>query len=325
MKVVLPLEISMLKKLIGLVIAVIMFFSLVTLAGCNNDCELSGDTIETLKDNIRQDYFNEFLTHPNAVIDDVIIEYFFGIFNDRANPTRQANINRFNGVFIASAGNSTNNLDTDPQFPAAYNNVIPVGAIRYGGTRNPSSNFGSTVDIFAPTNVQTAALNNGVRTYGGTSAAAPHVTGVAALIYSVNPTLTRDQVRAILMNNADTVQINAPGLGNHNVRMLNAHRSVASAGFVTSNIGTNDISVNGLRVVNNMPENATLNIPNRIAPWNAALAAIGTNVQRNVTNIGANAFSGNTRVMNVSIPSTVGRVNIDLINGMMIPTVKEAE
>ena len=74
------------------------------------------------------------------------------------------------------------------------------------------SNFGNELDVVAPgvniftTDIQGTAgynISNGTAgnyfpTFGGTSAACPHVSGIAALILSVNPTLTVQQVRNII-------------------------------------------------------------------------------------------------------------------------------
>ena len=66
------------------------------------------------------------------------------------------------------------------------------------------SNFGSELDIVAPgAFIPTTTENNGiVPDFGGTSAAAPHVTGVAALILAENPCLTGAQVRDIIESTA---------------------------------------------------------------------------------------------------------------------------
>src|SRR5262249_28581701 len=55
-------------------------------------------------------------------------------------------------LFVAAAGNSSSNNDTNPFYPASYDldNVIAVGAIESDGDRATFSNFGQTVDVYAP-------------------------------------------------------------------------------------------------------------------------------------------------------------------------------
>ncbi|PLX71225.1 MAG: hypothetical protein C0602_02250 [Denitrovibrio sp.] len=100
-------------------------------------------------------------------------------------------------------------------------NVIVVGAYLIDGTLATYSDFGETVDIAAPTEFLGlwGVNNEGVSTYyvadagkqygtnwsggfNGTSAAAPVVTGVASLIYAMNPSFTPAEVKKILIESA---------------------------------------------------------------------------------------------------------------------------
>ena len=103
---------------------------------------------------------------------------------------------------IASAGNST--IDVAGAAPAGCDNLIAVGAIREDGKRASFSNYGAGIDVSAPGDDIASTSNTGLQgpladTYkymSGTSQAAPHVAGLAALMKSRFPVLTPAQVEA---------------------------------------------------------------------------------------------------------------------------------
>ena len=111
-------------------------------------------------------------------------------------------------LLVCASGNSAVNSDTTPFYPAAYtqDNIISVAAIDNDGRLASFSNYGATsVDIGAPgVNIRSTYIsNNSNVTYAylsGTSMAAPHVTGVAALVWSVNPAWTYSQVRSKILS-----------------------------------------------------------------------------------------------------------------------------
>lgn len=109
-------------------------------------------------------------------------------------------------LVVAAAGNQ---YAATVVYPAACDNAIAVGATDSSDAWYSYSNYGSTLDISAPGYAYTTALGGGYGAFGGTSAATPHVAGVAALLFSVNPSLTPDQVTAMLEQSAD--DINTPG------------------------------------------------------------------------------------------------------------------
>jgi hypothetical protein len=114
-------------------------------------------------------------------------------------------------LFVASAGNQGLNLDASGNntYPAesAAANVITVAAIDHRGSRASFSNYGATaVDIGAPgTNIVSTISDNEFGIFSGTSMAAPHVAGVAALAASVATFPSATALKAFVMNRGVTL------------------------------------------------------------------------------------------------------------------------
>ena len=110
-------------------------------------------------------------------------------------------------LFIASAGNSSEDNDTEPHYPSNYDfdNVIAVAATDDDDHLSSSSNYGlESVDLGAPgVNILTTNPKNKYRTASGTSYAAPHVTGAAALVMAQFPEFTYTETKAQILNSVD--------------------------------------------------------------------------------------------------------------------------
>src|SRR5690606_26270472 len=110
------------------------------------------------------------------------------------------------------------NTDACKQSPARVSQVIAVASIDPNDYRSSWSNYGSCVDIFAPGSSITSAFyssDNATRVMGGTSMAAPHVAGAAALYLGAHPGAQPSSVRTALLNNATPGAVkNASGAPN---------------------------------------------------------------------------------------------------------------
>ena len=125
---------------------------------------------------------------------------------------------RDNGLLVvAAAGNSgdgfelfgwNNDIPGNANYPASYdlNNIISVAATDQLDRLASFSNYGPiSVDVAAPgVNVYSTIAGNAYQYLGGTSMATPHVSGLAALIWSTDNDLTYTQVKDRILNGVET-------------------------------------------------------------------------------------------------------------------------
>jgi subtilisin family serine protease len=114
-------------------------------------------------------------------------------------------------LVVVAAGND--NDDAAYYSPASCNHVLTVGATTTTDTRATYSNYGTTVDLAAPggdgslqsTLIAGLWLNQGYNSVRGTSMAAPHVAGVAAIVWGKYPSLSPATLTTHLQTTADPI------------------------------------------------------------------------------------------------------------------------
>lgn len=111
-----------------------------------------------------------------------------------------------NGMLVvAAAGNSgdKNGYSDTVTYPAQYDSTIAVAAVTQKETRAPFSSTGPAVDIAAPgVGIFSTYPNHKYKRLSGTSMAAPHVTGVLAIMKEAFPNYSSSDLRAELFRSA---------------------------------------------------------------------------------------------------------------------------
>lgn len=200
-------------------------------------------------------------------------------------------------LFVAAAGNASKNQDTDPDpdYPAAFAsaNLLSVAAVDNKGSLASFSNYGATtVDIAAPGVNILSSIPGGYSFYSGTSMAAPHVSGVAALARSVNLGLNATGLKDVVLKGGKNASATTG---------KTATGKEADARAVLSLADTTPPAVKPTVQVLPVPEKlGTSAVPVRIS-WPAA-ADSGSGVARYQLQQGANGT-----FQNVSLPSALSR------------------
>jgi subtilisin family serine protease len=134
-------------------------------------------------------------------------------------------------LFVAAAGNDASDIDGGPFFPASYDlpNVISVAATTRSGSLAPFSNYGQrSVHLGAPGHeILSTTPHDTYTVLSGTSMAAPHVSGVAALLKAADPSRDWRAIRNLLLTGGDNTPALAKTLTG---KALNAHGSLACSG-----------------------------------------------------------------------------------------------
>ncbi|MBL4669939.1 MAG: S8 family serine peptidase [Flavobacteriales bacterium] len=111
-------------------------------------------------------------------------------------------------------------------YPAGYDGVLTVAGIDAGDIKVSSSNYGTYIDISAPGDaLWTTGANGGYGTNGGTSMAAPVISGGAAILKTQYPSYTNLQIAALMQATADDLNVLNPSfidkLGSGRLNLFN--------------------------------------------------------------------------------------------------------
>ncbi|XP_022106462.1 uncharacterized protein LOC110987746 [Acanthaster planci] len=127
--------------------------------------------------------------------------------------------NLINLGFTVSVAAGNENVDACNSSPARVADAITVGATDSSDARASFSNYGSCVDIFAPGVDITSTWhtsNWGTNTISGTSMACPHVSGAAAVMLGMNPSMSPSYLKYSMLASSTSNVVSNPGLGSPN-------------------------------------------------------------------------------------------------------------
>lgn len=204
----------------------------VDLISLKNECIYNSQTSYTI------DFCVEYATKNN-------IDIINCSFSSNYDVNMYKSMQNYKGLIVCSAGNKNSNNDINAVYPSTFNfdNIISVAAsdsnddLAYFGKDDlgniKASNYGkTTVDLAAPgTDILTTNNSNNSSLYykfeNGTSFAAPYVSGVAALIKSLYPTMTANGLKKAILDGVDKVS-SLSGKVSSGGR-LNAYKALLSA------------------------------------------------------------------------------------------------
>ncbi|CAN5918294.1 hypothetical protein BH23ACT10_BH23ACT10_01950 [soil metagenome] len=138
-------------------------------------------------------------------------------------------------LVVASAGNDG---VTTPQWPAADDRALAVGALEDADTRASYSNHGSWVDVAAPGCNPSGWLDNTTVSFCGTSSSAPMVSGAAALLTAVRDEPAATVIRTALTATAVDV---GSGLGDGRIDVLAAFESLPTFTDISDSVHAENI------------------------------------------------------------------------------------
>lgn len=112
-------------------------------------------------------------------------------------------------LFVPAAGNADVDVDFTMDLPASIDlpNVLVAGAVDQAGEETGFTSFGKSVDVYASGfEVESYVPGGTVMNMSGTSMSAPAVTNLAAKLIAIDPTLTPEKVKELIVKGADRSQ-----------------------------------------------------------------------------------------------------------------------
>jgi subtilisin family serine protease len=218
-------------------------------------------------------------------------------------------------------------------YPGAYDMAMAVGATTESDNRAYFSEYRPYVEVAAPGfNIYSTYISDGYALLNGTSMASPYVAGLAALIWSVDPSVSRDKVRSIIQLSTDDLgaagkddhfgygRINAGkallqiwSIGLQNVYGQTVEDTVVS--FLTDDNQAPIPAVYPIIVTSNSPNGINWSVTTspdvpwlQIAPATSGITSSSTPGQFNLTTTRPDSYGVYTTTITVTGTSVTGKV-----------------
>ena len=165
-------------------------------------------------------------------------------------------------TMVVAAGNDNSNACN--YSPARAANAITVGSTTSSDSRSSFSNYGNCLDIYAPGSSITSTWstsNSATNTISGTSMAAPHVAGVAALYLDDNPNASPAQVQSAIESAAASNKVSDAKTGSPNLLLNNDFGGGTPPPPPTGGTLSNGVAKTGLSGATGSQANFTLAVP----------------------------------------------------------------
>lgn len=180
-------------------------------------------------------------------------------------------------TMVVAAGNSS--VDACQTSPASEPSAITVGATTSSDSKASYSNYGSCLDLFAPGSAISSdwfSSTTATNILSGTSMAAPHVSGVAALALAANGNATPAAVTEFLLANATPNRVTGAGSGSPNL-LVYSMAAGAPANPVPKTVAVSAITAKGLKSGKQWRASATVTVK-QFDGYNFAGAVAGATV-----------------------------------------------
>ncbi len=253
----------------------------------------------------------------------------------------------FAPVMIAAAGNSNTDI---LNYPSSFDEVISVAATDINDRKCMwglnGSNFHESVDICAPGGKNTdfantsgiwstlpmndsfilhAYLNSGYDQLNGTSMAAPHVSGVAALLIGANSSMSSTEVKQRIIGSSDNhYDVNQAYFGQLGSGRLNAYRALYQTPVPNLSLQSYLVNgeLNGILEINDL-NSLTINLKNWWANAINVSGSLSTNDPYTLISYGdpgiTSATWGNVQNYEIKSNQTVIRINVNGGLNRLIP------